>query len=160
MNLGWMLPKGALEWISENIPIGSSILERSGHGTIELSKNYNVTSIEHDIEWLNLAPVSYIHSPIVSIGNDEQWYDISFLRQIPEEVYLIIIDGPPGEIGRTGILNYLDQLPEFTWILIDDVHREEERNIADKFEEKFKSKYRETYTDMMTMNYKGHSLCY
>ena len=43
-------------WIKENLPHNSTILEfGSGTGTKELVKNYQVTSIEHSKEWLDIA---------------------------------------------------------------------------------------------------------
>ena len=65
MNSGWELPEKAFKWIEENIPFGSNIVELgSGKGTLRLSENYNVWSIEHDEEWLNLSS-SIIHAEII-----------------------------------------------------------------------------------------------
>jgi hypothetical protein len=150
MNQSWMLPNEALNWIEENIPKGSNILEfGSGHGSIRLSENYSVTSVEHDEVWLNVAPVNYIHAPIVENHHSTEvgeigWYDISIVREnIPSKIDLVIIDGPPGHIGRTGILSIIDNLSNSNWILFDDVDRLPElelcNQVANIFDKKAKS---------------------
>ena len=82
MNQAWMLPEEAFIWIEENIPFGSSIFEfGSGIGSVRLSKNYSVTSVEHDSDRLDIAPVDYIHAPIVENTHSTEvgeigWYDV------------------------------------------------------------------------------------
>lgn len=137
MNSGWELPEKAFEWIEENIPFGSNIVELgSGKGTLRLSENYNVWSIEHDEEWLNLSPSKYIHAEIVPYsknGREGRWYDPDKIKKaLPEHYTLLIVDGPPSAIGRDGLLSFQEI---FTWdchILIDDTHRSEERYIAEE----------------------------
>ncbi|MDA0715038.1 MAG: hypothetical protein O3A74_00545 [archaeon] len=132
MDVGWMLPDSAFEWIEHHLPTGSNILELgSGHGSLRLSKNYNVISIEHDIQWVNKFKHTYIHSEIIEDSEGILWYDTDVLRnEIPANYDLLIIDGPPSEIGRRGLLNHIDL---FKWdqpILIDDTHRKEEQDIV------------------------------
>jgi hypothetical protein len=129
-----MLPSEAFEWIEENISAGSRILEfGSGDGSTRLAGNYEVWSVEHNSEWLGVAPVNYIHAPIVdnevssSVG-EEGWYDPDSMRDgLPSSVSLIIIDGPTGDIGRTGVLAHLQILPETYYFLVDDIDREAEQ---------------------------------
>ena len=141
MNLAWMLPEEAFIWIEKNIPEGSSILEfGSGHGSVRLSKRFSVTSIEHDPEWLGVASVDYIHAPIVenphaTKAGEEGWYDVSIvMEQMPEDFDLVIIDGPPGVIGRTGILSVVELLSKARWIIVDDVDREPESRLCKSME--------------------------
>jgi len=132
--LAWMLPIEALEWVENNIISGSKILEfGSGKGSERLSKNYRVFSIEHNSEWVDKYPTNYIHAPIVNhadqrFGSEVGWYDIEMVRsQLPDEEFsLIIIDGPPADIGRSGILDHLWLLDNCRYILIDDLHRKKE----------------------------------
>ena len=66
-NLGGLaICQGVFSWIMSNLPEGSTILEfGSGRGTIELTKYYNVYSVEQDSKWLGLAEkAEYIHAPI------------------------------------------------------------------------------------------------
>ena len=144
MNInGWMLPPEALSYIVENLPSGSRILEfGSGNGSITLSESYHVTSIEHDQLWLNVAPVKYIHAPIVDNEVSAQcgesgWYDIDVIRRhSPFDVDFVIIDGPPGDIGRRGLLAHLDILPPDVDLMVDDVDREDERALMEGLVEK------------------------
>lgn len=94
----WTLPPPVFEWIENNIPFGSRVLEfGSGIGTKRLCKNYIVTSIENDKRWLNKANSTYIYAPLKN-----GWYDVNVLSEAlknrkPWE--LIIIDGPVRKHG-------------------------------------------------------------
>ena len=137
IDVSWMLPESALNWIETNIPYGSSILEfGSGHGSERLSQHYSVYSIEHDEEWLDVFPVNYIHAPIIenevsTTYGELGWYDPAFIAsKIPEKIDLIIIDGPNGSIGRTGILGCLDLFDWSIPVLVDDIDRDAEYNLS------------------------------
>ena len=134
MNIGWMLPKEAYSWIESNIPSGSIIVELgSGHGSIRLSEEYEVWSIEHDEDWIGIASVNYIHAPLVPLSNDSEklWYDpIMINAEIPSNYDMLLIDGPTGDIGRSGILSHLDIFSLDVPILVDDVQRNDEMHIA------------------------------
>tara|TARA_B110001452_G_scaffold264254_1_gene266976 strand:+ start:837 stop:1358 length:522 start_codon:yes stop_codon:yes gene_type:complete len=127
----WMLPQQVFEWIEENIPFGSTILEfGSGEGTERLSVNYDLYSVEHNPEWIGFAKSTYIYAPI-RLSNkypDEiGWYDIDIINEkLPSKIDLMIIDGPNGSIGRSGLLEHIEY---FSWnfpIVIDDLHRDKE----------------------------------
>ena len=139
---GWMLPPEVFHWLDEHIVQGSSILEfGSGVGSIELSKKYQLISIEHDSKWIGLSSGTYIHAEIIQnqVSNkysEVGWYDIEKLQNLPSYVDLILIDGPPGDIGRSGILHFLNELPECTWIIIDDTDRLKEKNLAEQIIER------------------------
>lgn len=139
MDVGWMLPESAFEWIERHIPIGSTILELgSGYGSHRLSKKYTMYSIEHDEQWVDKFNHTYIHAEIKEDTEGIPWYDSEVLRnEIPDKYDLLIIDGPPSEIGRIGLLNQIDL---FHWdqpVLIDDTHREEEKHIVKQILSKF-----------------------
>ena len=137
MNSGWTLPEKAFQWIEENIPVGSNIVELgSGHGSIRLSENYNVWSIEHNETWLNISSSNYIHAEIIPFsvnGEKGHWYNAEKIKcALPEKYALMIIDGPPSTIGRNGVLAFQEL---FNWdchILVDDTHRAEDKLIADE----------------------------
>ncbi len=134
---GWELPEKAFQWIEKNIPFGSNIVELgSGHGSVRLSENYNVWSVEHDETWLNISSNTYIHAEIVPFsvnGIEGLWYNVEKIKHsLPEKYDLLIIDGPPSTIGRNGVLTFQEI---FTWnchILVDDTHRAQEKFIADE----------------------------
>jgi len=124
---GWAISKELFEWILENLPKGSTILELgSGNGTKELVKYYNVYSIEHDEKWLGLVPESnYIYAPLI-----DGWYDVEILKnELPIHYDLLLIDGPVGE-NRVNIINHYDMFKQNIPIIIDDTNRENDKNMS------------------------------
>jgi hypothetical protein len=121
------ITEDCFNWIKANVPLGSPILE-FGAGlvsTAKLSRIYELTSIEHDENYIGAFPSNYIHAPLSSIHG---WYDVSKLFAIENEVFeLAIIDGPPGSGNRFGILMNLNILKNCRAILIDDTDRPSER---------------------------------
>jgi hypothetical protein len=123
----WSISKEMFDWISNNIPDGSTIVELgSGRGTKELVKKYVVYSIEHDIEWVGFEEKSnYIYAPLV-----DGWYDVSIVKnELPEKYDLLIVDGPIREdrinfIKNYGIFN--TNIP----IIIDDTNRIEDKEMS------------------------------
>ena len=94
-----------LNGLNDNLPNGSKNLEfGSGTGTIELTKSFEVTSIEENEQWLYLAPDStYIYAPLV---ND--WYDWQALEILQDETFeAIIVDGPSGQ-GMANRVHLID----------------------------------------------------
>lgn len=119
-----------------NIPKGARILEfGAGDGTKDRARIYDVTAVEHNEAYLT-DEYTCIFAPIVeneeSVLRDEKgWYDataLEFLRM--QKFDLLIIDGPPGEIGRNGILAHPWVLKSSSSILIDDTHRGAEQYLA------------------------------
>jgi len=132
----WMLPESAMLWIESTLPDGARILEfGSGHGTDRLARRFEVLSIEHDAAWAGRCSSPCVHAPIeantTSLAAGEQgWYRLSVvIDSIPKDLDLVIVDGPPGSIGRTGLLQSLHALPPDVPILVDDVHRRAESNL-------------------------------
>lgn len=120
---GFAISTEMFEWIRTNIKEGSTILELgSGNGTIELSKWYNVYSIEQNKKWVGVAKNStYIYAPIKN-----GWYDTEIVfNNLPENYALLIIDGPTG-ISRNKMKEYWGQFNTNIPILVDDTHRGDE----------------------------------
>lgn len=132
MTSGWELPSEVLQWIFSNINEGSMVLEfGSGWTSKRLSETFNLISIEHDANWIGRFHENYIHAEIVSNTQSQHagetgWYDQSKLQTLPNAVDLIILDGPPGEIGRSGIMEFLPSMPETKFFIIDDTDRDQE----------------------------------
>lgn len=132
---GWAIPREAFEWIYNNLPHGSTILELgSGNGTKELVKYYNVISIEQNADWLNYVPRSnYIYAPLkdyqLSDGNTVRWYDDSLFEKLPVHYDLLLIDGPIG-VDRFNITYFIDRFKQNIPYAIDDTNREIDKNLA------------------------------
>lgn len=148
----WSMGRETLNWIELNIPFGSTILELgSGKSTIDLAENYKVYSIEHNKKWLNLSSKShYIYAPIV-----DGWYNAEILeKEIPEKYDLIIVDGPPAQIGRMGFYNNLHLFNTAIPILFDDIERPVEKELLEKVSEKLNVKFTGHYVEYTADNKK------
>ena len=143
MSEGWMLPGEVIAWINDNLPKGCTIVEfGSGHGSVALSSRFNLISVEHDEDWLNLSNGTYVHAKIVQnpISNQHKqtgWYDPESLVNLPDFVDLIIVDGPPGDIGRIGLLHHLALLPRSNYWVVDDTDREAEAILLENLVSEF-----------------------
>ena len=139
---GWAISKELFNWIVENLQSGKTILELgSGRGTEELTKHFKVYSIEHDKKWVGRAKEStYIHAPLVEYSG-YRWYDVEILKeQLPKEYDLILVDGPPGDIGRVGFLKNIDLFNTDVTIIIDDSNRKEEAQMRNALVQKLRKK--------------------
>lgn len=121
---GWAIGEKLYEWIVSRLLPTSKILEMgSGAGSHKLSQFYHMHCVEHDMDWMNkYDSINYYYAPIV-----DGWYDPSVINELPKDYNLLLIDGPPGRIGRAGILNYVDELEmKGRIIIVDDIHRQSE----------------------------------
>lgn len=108
---------------------GDTILELgSGEGTGRLAQRYRMISVEHDPEYVGRHNSQYIQAAIVPNGSHD-WYDAGILeRELPPDGYdLLLVDGPPGHVGRLGMLQHLDLFDLDATIVVDDVHRNADR---------------------------------
>jgi len=132
MGKGFNCCNEIIEWIRENVPKGSTILELgSGRGSTQsLCHEYKMYSIEHDKKWLNRFDSSYIYAPI-----KDGFYDREVLKkELPTEYELILVDGPPRKIdgkkiGRKGFGENLDLFNTDCIIIFDDSDRGREKNL-------------------------------
>ena len=135
-NENWMLPGAAFEWIESHLEKNAVVLEfGSGDGSQRLAKQFQLWSVEHDEKWIGKTKSNYVlanivENPVSTEHGEKGWYDPSFLEKIPKTVDLIIVDGPVGTIGRSGILHHLDDLPSFTYMMVDDTDRKEEQALS------------------------------
>jgi len=134
----WEICKGVHEAIRQLIPNHAVILEfGSGNGSAILSETYDLYSVEHDIEWVGHCPkAKYIHTPIIDIEpifpfKHDSWYDgEAIISSIPKTIDLILVDGPTGKIGRSGIISIIEQLPNTAIWIIDDTLRREDSELS------------------------------
>lgn len=134
----WSISKELFDFIRLILPEGKTILELgSGWATGQFAKFYTVYSVEHDHKWLYKYNYNYIYAPIKN-----NWYDPQILeKELPKEYDLILVDGPPGWIGRSGFYNYLHLFNTDAIIIFDDVNRKVEYNlmvnVANKLDREF-----------------------
>ena len=140
---GFAISVDLLVYIHNILPEGSTILELgSGSGTAELAKYYKMYSVEHDRKWMNLYDSEYIFAPIKNYGR-YKWYDINHLQnKLPNHYDLILVDGPPGPIGRYGFLHHLSLFNSSVPIIFDDTHRKEEVSLCVDTAKKVKRPYK------------------
>jgi hypothetical protein len=132
-----MLPREALDFILTHVEVGSTVVEfGSGHGSEILAERFRLISFEHDEDWLGVTSSHYIHAPIQpnhysDLEGENGWYEFkTVVDNWPKEIDCVIIDGPTGVIGRTGILSIIDLLREVPMILVDDVDRPQELKLS------------------------------
>jgi predicted O-methyltransferase YrrM len=113
-----------------------------------------IVSLEHDPNWHHVVcdalarfrlNASVVHAPLRELG-DYAWYNTSGI-DLPERIGLVACDGPPGDGetkgGRIGMLPQLQhRLNPGCVILLDDVHREEERAILAEWASALRTDYR------------------
>lgn len=123
---GWAVSKELFDFIRSILPEGNTLLELgSGWGSGQFSNYYTVYSVEHDKRWLGKYNTNYIYAPIKG-----KWYDIAVLQaKLPTTYDLILVDGPPGYIGRYGFYTHLDLFNTNLPIIFDDVHRKDEYKV-------------------------------
>lgn len=143
----WSLHDNIVDHIRELVPDGKTIIELgSGYGTSKLTKHYQVYSIEHDKKWLGLDKKSnYIFSELKDCKVDEfkthtKWYNPDKI-ELPEEYDLVLVDGPPGSVGRGGLLKYLYLFKGDIVYVFNDVHRKDELKLLQLVSDKLNQKY-------------------
>ncbi len=111
-------------YIYDNIEHGKNILELgSGSATQELAKYFTMYSIEHDTYWMDKYETTYIYAPIKNYGS-HRWFNIDFLKnKLSFDYEMILIDGPPGPIGRYGFNHHLNLFNTNVMMIFDDVQR-------------------------------------
>ena len=124
---------------ARRLPAGARALELgSGLGGLLLAASgLRVTSVDHgerDLDRLVAAGASVrgrlepVLAPIVELAPGVAGYDFSL---VPRHGYdLVFVDGPPGDIGRRGLLQALDLVEGAKAIVFDDAAREEELWLA------------------------------
>jgi hypothetical protein len=129
----WAISPELFNYIVRTLKPGSTILEfGSGAGTGKLAKFYNMYSIEHDMKYLYRYTSTYIYAPIKKYGS-YRWYDIEAVKNnMPKHYDLLLIDGPPGYMGRMGFLFHMKFFDTRTKMIFDDTNRSAEFELAQK----------------------------
>ena len=137
---GWSLPVSVFEWIFSNLSPGSKILELgSGKGSEVLRQEFEVISIENDERFVNdpsVHLVEIVPTPASTSRGQGGWFKRETLQKIiPEDYDLLIIDAPMRKIGRSGILDNLDLFRSDRPMIVDDINRYHEYEVAKSFSE-------------------------
>ena len=134
----WSIGKGILEAVNNLLTKESNILELgSGIGSKSLAEICTVHSVEHDSRFLNIhESVNYIHSPLVEFKPFDEFKEtMSYNFQIisdnlPKNLDMVIVDGPPENYGRSGLLHHLEIFNDNCIWIIDDVLRMKDQKLA------------------------------
>ena len=134
----WSIGEGILEAVKNLLTKKSNILEfGSGIGSKSLAEICTVHSVEHDSRFLNIHDsVNYIHSPLIDIKpfnefGDTKSYDFQIVNEnLPKHVDLVIVDGPPENYGRSGLLHHLEMFNDDCIWIVDDILRTKDQKLA------------------------------
>lgn len=124
--------KVVIDHIKSLVDQGSNVVELGAGlvSTRELSKHYNLFSIEQDSNYCGLyKDVNYIYAPIS--GN---WYDSEIVKSgLPNNISCVLVDGPLGKGLRKGILEnlHLFQVSKNGIWVFHDTWRPEEKQLAE-----------------------------
>lgn len=120
-------------------------------GCLADAANTSVWSLEHHTHWgqrteryLERCGVNSVRlciSPLKSYGEFD-WYDPP-LSRLPDSFNLVICDGPPSITrgGRYGLVPTMRKYLSGATVLLDDVNRSEEREVADRWASELDSSF-------------------
>lgn len=129
----------------------------SGISTLVMAKaavgRAKIVSIDHSEEFaqktremLNEHGVKNVEirvAPLKSNASGTQWYDLTLLKNL-KNIDLLVIDGPPGsknpKARQPAFKEFETKLSPKAVIVIDDVNREGERELAEMFAKAFPKK--------------------
>lgn len=136
---GGAVPRVLFHMLRQRLHSGMITLEfGSGLSTLLFdAMGTDHTAIEHNLTWYNRVAelktretTKLIASNITEGKSGEKWFEWR-----PEPGYqadLVLIDGPPGQIGRAGCRHYLaDILAPNATIILDDTQRPDEQQLSD-----------------------------
>ena len=125
------IEKVVYDFILNNVTPGSIVIELGGGGvsTQVLGEKYELYTIEHDLAWIHkFKRTKYIWAPLKN-----GWYDIVPLGNLPNNIEMILVDGPSGGHIfnlREGILKHYNLFNNASKYLFHDTYREKEICIA------------------------------
>jgi predicted O-methyltransferase YrrM len=135
------------EIVKKNKP-GLVVELGSGVSTLVAAKSgaRKIVSIDNSDEWgaktvallkeHKLRGVDVRIAPLRPYANGSDWYEVGAIRDL-KNIDLLIIDGPPGsknpEARYPALQQFKDKLSASAIVIIDDVHRDGERKLAEDF---------------------------
>jgi hypothetical protein len=137
----WTIPAALWARISGDLRPGMRTLETgSGLSTrLFVDAGCKHIALEHDDFWaqrlLHVFPECKPALRICRLSGEPPWYD---WRASDEPYDLLLIDGPPGQIGRRGIERHIDRLIHGqTVIYVDDALRPDEAGLCESLQRRF-----------------------
>ena len=112
-------------------------------GELAQNQGTEIWALEHDEQWgqytrdhsrlLGIDAIQLAVKPLRSYGSFD-WYDPP-LEQMPSRFKLVVCDGPPGSTlgGRYGLVAVMRDYIRGATILLDDVNRDDELEIAKRW---------------------------
>jgi hypothetical protein len=114
----------------------------------QLGAGATIAALEHDAHWASVVTdilrreslldfARVVHAPLVGIPT---WYDNSALMQTPDDIDLLIVDGPPAHAPGHGLRRapalkeFAQRLTETATVILDDVNRPGEREVLNRWE--------------------------
>jgi len=108
----------------------------------------SVVSLEHDERWATLITdllqresldkfVRVVHAPL---EGDPPWYARSTMAEMPDEIDLLVVDGPPaydpghGHRRAPALAAFDARLTETATVVLDDINRPGEREVLARWE--------------------------
>lgn len=151
---GWSISPEVLDFLLKNLDKEDIILEfGSGLGSKEISKHFDLWSVEHNMKYLYKNTIKNIYAPIKkrkiinpttkNLSAEYKWYDESIVLNIMNKIEYncLLVDGPPGIIGREGFYHNMDSFNTNCMIIIDDVNRKDENNLLFRVSKKLQCEY-------------------
>lgn len=150
----WAVSEEVVDFLENNLKENCTIIEfGSGSGSIEIEKNFNLWSIEHNNLFLYKNTLQNVYAPIKKYKKinptlktdikEYKWYNEETVENVMNKINYecILVDGPPGCIGREGFLHNLNKFNTNCLIIIDDVNRTEENKLLYDVSKKLSCKY-------------------
>lgn len=154
---GTMRPAGLVVVCNEIVHQNRTRIVECGSGvsTVVLARllrqrsgGASVVALEHDARWATLVTdmlrresltdiARVVHAPL---QNDPPWYARSALTQLPDDIDLLVVDGPPAHAPGQGrrrapaLAAFEPQLTPTATVVLDDVNRAGEREVLTAWE--------------------------
>lgn len=135
MRSSWEVGDGLLAWVREFVPAGFKCVEfGSGGGSALLAEHLRVVSVEHDPVWA--AKTARLGVPVVLAPIVDGWYASEAVRRLVSflEPEVVIVDGPPGSIGRDRFDMLVPTLmgSGVRVVIFDDTNRPAEQALSER----------------------------
>ncbi len=153
---GWALGADAIAWLLRELHSRNHhVVVELGPGTSSVilgscGNDLELIGIEHDKRFVDsVAKQLSLHSldtyrlesiglkPRIHENRTVQWYDDSILDVVPEQIDVLIVDGPPNWTGggnRSPAWHVLKhRMPNGSLLVVDDAHRRDERKMLERW---------------------------